>query len=386
MGFQPTTLNERIESLDIIRGVSLLGILIVNVFAFYLPMPHIDLQAWFVEAKDVIWYQLVEIYATSSFYPLFSMLFGYGLAMQFLKAERTETSFYPFVSKRLVILLILGMLHAVFIWWGDILSTYAFCGFFLLMFIRFTPKVLITIGLAIYGLMQFMILFIYSVTGIVNREIEGIPVDIEMVEHAITSYGIGNWMDAFYQRLIDLTVQMQPAMWLLSLFTILPYMMIGAAFAKWRLIERAKGLKPFWIVLAVVGIAIGLTIKSAPFMFTHTYLLDYLQVYVGGPVLAIGYMALIVCICMVPFIKKILHPIGLAGRMSLTIYLMQSIICSVLFYNYGFGLYGQINVQMGVLIAIVIFIVQIMFAILWFSKFKQGPLEVAMKKIIYRKI
>ncbi len=89
---------------------------------------------------------------------------------------------------------------------------------------------------------------------------------------------------------------------------------------------------------------------------------------------------------MVPFIKKILHPIGLAGRMSLTTYLMQSIICSVLFYNYGFGLYGQINVQMGVLIAIVIFIVQIMFAILWFSKFKQGPLEVAMKKIIYRKI
>ncbi len=115
-------------------------------------------------------------------------------------------------------------------------------------------------------------------------------------------------------------------------------------------------------------------------MYERTYLLDYLKVYIGGPILSLGYMALIVCICMIPYLTKILHPIGLAGRMSLTIYIMQSIICSIIFYDFGFGLYGRINVQMGVLIAIAIFIVQIMFALIWFMKFKQGPLEAALRK------
>nr|WP_106783808.1 DUF418 domain-containing protein [Lysinibacillus timonensis] len=386
MDFQPTKLNERINSIDIIRGFSLLGILLVNIFAFYLPMPYIDLQSWFTEAMDIIWHQTLDIYVQSSFYPLFSMIFGYGLAMQYMKAQINETRFYPFASKRLVILFVLGMLHAIFIWWGDILATYAFCGFFLIMFIRYNSKILLSIGLAIYGFMLAMMLLIFSLTGAANVEIDGIAVDLVAVESAITAYGIGDWGDAFMQRLNDLSLQMNPAMWITSLFTILPYMLIGAAAAKWRLIERAKNLKVFWISIAVLSIAIGLTIKSAPFMFTRTYLLEYLKVYLGGPLLAVGYLALLVCICMIPYSTKVLNPIGQVGRMSLTIYIMQSIICTVLFYDFGFGLYGHINVQLGVLIAVAIFIAQIIFALIWFMKFKQGPLEAAVKKIIYRKI
>ena len=76
-----------------------------------------------------------------------------------------------------------------------------------------------------------------------NMKMESIPVDIVMVESAITAYGIGSWGDAFLQRLGDLTISMRPDMWIMALFTILPYMLIGAALAKWRLIERAKDLK-----------------------------------------------------------------------------------------------------------------------------------------------
>ena len=101
--FQPTSLNERIHTLDIMRGFSLLGILIVNIFAFSLPLPHIlDLHSWFTDYQDVMLYQTLDIYVQSSFYPLFSMLFGYGLAMQWIKAEQTGTRFYPFATKRLL--------------------------------------------------------------------------------------------------------------------------------------------------------------------------------------------------------------------------------------------------------------------------------------------
>ncbi len=385
MELQPTTLNERVDSLDIIRGFSLLGILLVNIFAFYLPLPHVDLHNWFTEAMDIIWHQTLEIYVQSSFYPLFSMLFGYGIAMQYMKAEHIGNAFYSFASKRLIILFILGMIHALLIWWGDILAMYAFCGFFLLMLIRFSPKMLLSFGIVIYGFMHLMIIGLYSMVGIINEEVEVQAVNIKMVNNAITSYGIGNWGDAFTQRLHDLTIQMSPAMWLSSLFTILPYILIGAAIAKWRLIERARDKKIFWIAVAIAGTLGGLFIKSTPYMFERTYLLDHLKVYFGGPILSLGYMGAIVSVCLIPNVSKILHPIGLAGRMSLTIYLMQSLICSFIFYDFGFGLYGKMNVKLGVLIAIVIFIVQVIFALIWFAKFKQGPVESIVKKIIYRK-
>ena len=116
MKLHPVSVNNRIPTLDILRGISLFGILLVNIIAFYVPMPHVmDISNWFTEAKDIIYYQYIEIYVQSSFYPLFSMLFGYGIAMQYMKATEQQARFYPFATKRLVILFIIGMLHAFLI-------------------------------------------------------------------------------------------------------------------------------------------------------------------------------------------------------------------------------------------------------------------------------
>ncbi|RHW39884.1 DUF418 domain-containing protein [Lysinibacillus yapensis] len=386
MNFQPTSLNERVDSLDILRGFSLLGILLVNIFAFYLPMPHVDLGNWFTEAKDIIWHQTLDIYVQSSFYPLFSMLFGYGMAMQFMKAKQTGSNFYKFSSKRLIIILIIGLIHAFFIWWGDILTMYAFCGFFLILFLRFGSGWLLTFAFVINGLMQLFFIGIFALSGMANMEVEPLAVDIQTINNAITAYGIGSWTDAFVQRLKDLSVQMSIAMWISALMTILPYMLIGAAAAKWRLVERSKELKGFWLILTIICLTAGLFVKSAPYLFGRTYLLDYLKVYVGGPILAIGYTSAILCLCMVPVVRKILKPIAKAGRMSLTIYIMQSIILSIIFYNFGFGLYGEVDVPMGTMIALALFVIQVIFAELWFTRFKQGPLEWAVKKLTYRNL
>lgn len=379
-------LSERVHTLDVLRGFSLLGILLVNMFGFYLPLPHIVLSEWFTEAKDIIWHQTLDIYVQSSFYPLFSILFGYGLAMQFMKSKQTEVNFYKFAPKRLVILFVIGLMHAFLIWWGDILAMYAFCGFFLLALIRLKSGWLLTVALTLNMLMHAFILFIYSVSGLLTAEVDGQFVHIMNVQNAIEAYGIGSWTDAFMQRLTDLSVQMSFGMWFFSLFTILPYMLIGAAAAKWQLIERAKDLKLLWGCLAVMCISAGLFIKSAPFTFTETYLLQYLKVYIGGPILAIGYIAVIVILCLMPVATKVLAPLAKAGRMSMTLYIMQSIICTVIFYNFGFGLYGKVDVALGTYIAIGIFVCQVIIAELWLSKFSQGPLEAAVKRLTYGNI
>ena len=375
MNFQPTQLNERITTIDIIRGVSLLGILFVNMFGFYLPQPHIFLDNWFTEAIDIIWHQNLDIYIQSSFYPLFSMLFGYGLAMQYMKAQRTSLNVYTFIPKRLAILFGIGMAHALFLWWGDIIATYAFCGFFLLLFLRYKSTILLGVAILLNCSFHLFYVGILNLSGLLNELMEQQAVDIQSVQDAITAYATGGYVDALIQRLSDLAVQMNPIMWIAALFTILPYMLIGAAAAKWRLIERAKELKGLWLTFAILATALGLFIKSTPYIFTNTYLLGYLKVYVGGPILSVGYAAIIVVLCFVPMMTKWLSPIAKMGRMSMTVYILQTIICTTLFYNYGFGLYGKIDVPTGVYMALGIFVIQVIIAEIWFRNSSKDHLK-----------
>ncbi|MFJ7732275.1 DUF418 domain-containing protein [Lysinibacillus sp. NPDC097231] len=382
MDLKPTMLQERTATLDILRGISLLGILLVNMFAFYSPLPYIDLASWFTTPSDIVWYQNLDIYVQSSFYPLFAMLFGYGLAMQWQKAQSREQNFYTIGLRRLSVLFVFGILHAVLIWWGDILMMYAFCGVFLLLFLRLRPIWLLSIGIIINGVMQaFMLL----VVGFINFN-TGVDeyLDITSVEKAITAYGTGNWVDAFMQRLTDLSVQAGIGMWFVSLFTILPFMLFGAAASKWRLVERAKELKWVWLTLTIAGLTIGIFVKSLPIMLTRTYLFDYLKVYIGGPILSVGYIGLIVLLCLIPIVTKLFSPFAKIGRMSLTMYILQSIIGTCLFYRFGFGWYGKVSVSTGVLIAVGIIVVQMIVAEIWLTKWKQGPLEAIWRKLTYK--
>ena len=382
MDFKPTMLQERIATLDILRGISLLGILLVNMFAFYLPMPYIDLASWFTTPSDIVWQQNLDIYVQSSFYPLFAMLFGYGLAMQWQKAQSRQQNFYKIGLRRLTVLFVFGLLHALLIWWGDILMMYAFCGVFLLLLLRLQSVWLVTISAIIFGVFQAFMLLVVGFIHFDTKVDEYL--DITSVEKAITAYGTGNWADAFMQRLTDLSIQMSIGMWFVSLFTILPYMLLGAAASKWRLVERARELKWLWIALAIGGLAIGIFVKSLPVMFTRTYLFDYLKVYIGGPILSIGYIGLIVLLCLLPVVPKLLSPFAKIGRMSLTMYILQSIIGTILFYQFGFGWYGKVSVATGVFIALGIIIVQMILAEIWLTKWRQGPLEAIWRKLTYK--
>lgn len=384
--FTPTTLQNRIEALDILRGFSLLGILLVNIVAFYTPQPYIDLGSWFTDASDIIWQQRLDVYVQSSFYPLFSMLFGYGLAMQFMKANRTGVNFYVIGSRRLVLLFIFGLLHALLLWWGDILMIYAICGAILLVLLRLKPHFLMLIAFVLNLLFHIFMLFIVGYIFSGNQEMGTEFLDIVAVENAITSYATGSWGDVFSQRLEDTVYQNNPFTIIMSLLTILPYMLVGAAASKWHLVERAKELKSFWIIIGVVSLVVGLFIKGSPFIWTRTYLLDYLKVYVGGPILSIGYFGVIVSLSFIPAIRKLFQPFAIMGRMSITNYLMQSLLLSLLFYNFGLGWYGKIDVRTGIIVAVGVYLVQVIYSEIWLSKFKQGPIEAIWRKWTYGKL
>lgn len=380
----PTTKDNRIDTLDVLRGISLLGILLVNITSFNYPTSYVRLSDFLSTPSDLHSEQMLSIFIQGSFYPLFAWLFGYGIQMQKTKADLLERSYVKPVTKRLTVLLFIGLLHAVFIWYGDILVTYAVFGFVLVLLINLKPAIKLIVGTTLFTVFNGFLLWAYwkSDTG---SEGYGFYADITNVKNSLLAYGEGSWLDAFQQRLVDLSGQLSPEMWISSAFTILPFMLLGAAASQWRLIERAKQLKILWGILAVAGLTIGVFLKFQIYDQEYPVFGYGLGALFGGPILATGYAATLVLIALIPGAIKVLIPFRLVGRMSLTTYLMQSVIQSVLFYSFGFGLYGKLSMENLMIIAITIYILQIAFAWIWLSFFKQGPVEMVWKRITYGK-
>lgn len=379
------TIGNRIESLDVLRGFALLGIFIVNMLTFHSPYFYIDAHSYFSTPSDVASYKLINIFVETSFYPIFAIMFGYGLNMQYEKAIANRVSYVPMMARRLTILMGFGLIHALFIWSGDILFTYALMGFIMLAVVRVPKKWLLWIAVIVYLLPTFLFIGgIYLLNKLhPNQLMEGF-VDIQQIELAITAYAHGTYGEALVFRITEwLIIGLTSSF--MSVFMVLPLVMLGAAFSKWRLFERAAELKGRIAIVGIIGLVAGIFIKSWPYIDGFDYHNILTQQLIGGPILAIGYASVIILLCQLPIFRTIFRPISKAGRMSLTTYLMQSIIATSIFYGYGFGLYGKVDIETGTMIAVGIFAIQVIFAELWLLKFRMGPFEWLWRKGTYGK-
>ncbi len=382
MKLEPIALHERVEAIDLMRGFSLFGILLVNMLSFHTPYSYIDPYKWFSGNTDGAIFTFLDIFIQTSFYPLFSMLFGYGLMMQFLRADQKGQAFMPVAVKRLLILLGFGIVHAFLIWHGDILITYAVIGLLLLGMLRLPPSWLLGIGFVLYAIPHVLFSVVMFLAVMMDPNIYA---GYQEAERAIAAYSNGGFAEIFSQNLKDWYMVNNPFGFILYVVTILPLMMIGAAAAKWRMIERAAETKKIWLMLAIAGLGIGLLLKSTPYLFDKNYAFQYIQQMFGGPLVAVGYAAVIALLAQTALFRKAASPLVKAGRMSMTVYITQSILATAIFYSYGLGLYGQVDLLSGTLIAIGIFVVQLIFAELWFTKFSRGPIEMLWRRWTYGK-
>lgn len=384
MSIKPTGVNERIISIDVMRGFALLGIFVVNMLFFHSPYIYINPYTWFQNPSDFETFKMIDIFVQGSVYPLFSMLFGYGLAMQFLKSTANGGPFAKFAVRRLTILLIIGCIHAFLIWAGDILITYALAGFVLILMIRLKPIWLLLISIFLFLIPNGLLYGLVYLGSLLEPNATIIYTGIQEIEASIVAYGQGSWGDIFSQRLSDWLYMSGNGLIVISmLFTIVPFLLLGAAAAKWKLIERARELKVYWMITVLVMLIVGTVIKWLPYLLEANLFTMGIQDTFGGPLQAIAYAGIIALVCSIPFAAKILSPISKVGRMSMTTYLMQSIIATTIFYAYGFGLYGKIDLSTGTWMAIGIYAFQVVFAEIWFTKFKQGPVELLWRKLTY---
>lgn len=375
MKLSSTSLDNRIEVLDIMRGFALLGIFIANMLLFHSPYMYVDPYTWFTSGSDIAAFRWIDIFVQGSFYPIFAFLFGYGMNMQYEKALKNNQKFAPMMVRRLTILLCFGLLHALLIWSGDVLFTYATMGFLLILLLRISAKRLGVFALVLYivpvGLLFWMTSWIVKTDP--NALIEDFS-DIGKINSTITTFANGSFGDIFLARLIEwLTYGLGST--LLGIFIVLPIIMFGAAMSKVKVIERAAELKSKLLIVTLIVLPLGIWIKALPHLGEPAYDLVQLQDTFGGVLLATGYVGLFLLCSTSSRFRKVLSPIGKVGRMSLTTYITQSIVATLIFYSYGFGLYGKMDVMTGTWIAVGVFVIQVFVAQIWLSKFRMGPLE-----------
>ncbi|WP_318615750.1 DUF418 domain-containing protein [Sporosarcina sp. YIM B06819] len=385
MNVTPTTLGNRVEVLDLLRGFALLGVFIANMIHFQSPYLYMDPYTWFSSPSDAATFKVIDIFVEGSFYPIFAMLFGYGLNMQYEKTLANGSAFAPMMARRLAILLGFGLIHALLIWSGDVLFTYAAMGFIMIAVVKIPKKWILPIAAILYIIPNAIF---YAGTSYLekaspNSVLSGYA-DIQQIELAISAYGLGSYGEIFSFRFVE---------WLpfgflgvfLAVVMILPLLMIGAGLSKWKVFERAGEMKGRIVVITVMALAAGLWLKAVPFTGEPTLAAQMLQSVFGGPILAAGYVGLLLLLSQIPLFRTVFRPVSKAGRMSLTTYITQSIVATTIFYSYGFGMYGKIDLETGVWIALGVFIIQVIFAELWFMKFSMGPLEWLWRKATYGK-
>ncbi|WP_273853179.1 DUF418 domain-containing protein [Guptibacillus spartinae] len=371
----PTPTKERIFSIDAMRGLALLGIFFVNMVDFHSPWMYIDQLSYWGDQWNQFAMIIIDILAQASFYPLFSFLFGYGFIILINRLTARNVPFLPIMVRRLVILFLFGVMHFVFIWHGDILFTYSLCGFLLLAFIKLKGKRLLQIGLGLW--LFYAIIFFFLLLPFGSEEFTSH--DPEAIQQSLLIYGAGSYVEILTQRLSDWTYVNGGINGGFLLFSIFPYFLIGAAFAKEGWFNGEAKHLPLVKKLLFVG-AIGFVVKLTPFLF-DAYAFSHLQDSLGGPLLSLFYMS---AISLLYYSGKTLKPLEWVGKMALTNYLLQSIVSTLLFYHYGLSLYGKIEVTTGILLVIGIFLIQLVFSRWWLLKFRYGPFEWIWRMGTYR--
>ncbi|KGA95963.1 hypothetical protein AJ85_07955 [Alkalihalobacillus alcalophilus ATCC 27647 = CGMCC 1.3604] len=368
----------RIMQLDMMRGLAIFGILLVNIMNFQyglLLQPDIH-QFYPLGAIDRVTEGFLYLFVKTSFYTLFSFLFGYGMVLLQERTELKGTNFTGMYWRRAFLLLVLGILHRTYIWEGDILFTYALTSFVFFFFLYFKGKGLLISALIFLGIMGLSVLGANIDDTAASEYQDGIIYDYSVAEKEVLENG--SYLDVLQFRfaadITGLGLIGDIILEITTVLTVIGMFLLGAYVArkKWllQIQEKKSFFKKIWFVTLIIGFGAKL-----PYVLSSSYFSEALMTYIGGPFTAIFYATSIALIASTEKGKKLLTPLTYVGRLSLTNYLLQSIIFTTLFYGYGVGLFGQLGFFVGTLIAIAFFIIQIVISKLWLTYFVIGPVE-----------
>jgi uncharacterized protein len=399
----PVAEPERIASIDVLRGVALLGILLLNIRSFSMPgAAYMNPTAFgdLTGANYWVWY-LTQLLGDQKFMSIFSMLFGAGIVLMTTRAEQRSGHSAGVHYRRMAWLILFGLLHAHLIWYGDILYTYGMCGLIVYLFRRLPPAWLILLGVVALLVPFILNLGFYGLYQVLPEEGQQQwlsqmqsswnPTDAEL-QRELDAYR-GGWLDQaphrsamalFFQTLIF-------AMWVG--WRAGGLMLIGMALFKTRVFSAARS-SGFYLVVALAGLALGIPLTMFSIHLSQRagwpaiegmYLYGEWH-YWGSFFQSLGYVALVMLLCKAGVLGFLQQALAAVGRMAFTNYIAQSVICTFIMYGYGFGQFGSFDRVQQLLVVAAVCVAQLLVSPLWLHHFRFGPLEWLWRTLTYGRL
>ena len=390
----PVSLSERILFIDVLRGMALFGILAANMRAFFAPLDaYGDIGVLFHSRADVLAQAFIDTLIQGKFISIFSFLFGMGFAIQMSRAEARGARFLSFYPRRLLALALFGIIHGIFIWAGDILLTYALSGAILLLFRKRQQKTLLWWAGSLFSIpivVSTAFLIIYF-TRFRRPWMVPKPPDVQKYYDVINIYAHGTVRQIFAQNWVEWKHQLP-----FELFAIYATGLFLLGMWVWRagIVQRLDEYQP--ILKRVCGwcLAVGLIINAyvtaarlvIPLGTVSLWGFAAGVLYLPGThIMSAGYVSGLALLFLNADWRRVLMPFAAVGRMALTDYLMQSVLCTLFFYHYTTGLYGRIGPAWGLVPTVVFYGAQVMFSNWWLKRFRFGPMEWLWRGLTYGK-
>ncbi|WP_303751653.1 DUF418 domain-containing protein YeiB [Enterobacter hormaechei] len=373
---------ERNVTLDFVRGVAILGILLLNISAFGLPKAAYLNPAWYgdITRSDAWTWAILDLFAQVKFLTLFALLFGAGLQLLLKRGTR-------WIQSRLTLLVILGFIHGLLFWDGDILLAYGLVGLICWRLIRDAPgvKSLFNTGVMLY-VMGLTVLLLLGMIADASTSRSWIPdaANLQYEQFWKLKGGmeaIGNRADMLGDNLLALGAQYG---WQLA-----GMMLMGAALMRTGWLKGEFSLRHYRRTgagLVLLGVIINLpaVMMQWHLQWDYRWCAFLLQVprELSAPFQIIGYAALIYGFW--PQLSRlwIVSAVACVGRMALSNYILQTLICTTLFYR--FGLFMKFDRLTLLAFVIPVWIVNVVFSVVWLRFFRQGPLEWAWRRLTVR--
>jgi len=395
----PVREDNRIKSLDVTRGFALLGILVVNATFFAAPWQTSQnpLLAPLDVNETTMWSWLVmHVFFEFKCITLFSMLFGASIFL--VGGDKSDKARGGVLTRRLVWLLIFGLIHALLIWYGDILTLYAICGFIVMLSRNWGPVTLTIVGTVLYSIA-------FGVQSLLALTDDLIPAskmpEIEAQISAVFAPSAEEMarVQAAYQGGLVSALQENVSTWLMimtnSIFSLgvrtIGVMMIGMALFKWGFLS---GRAPVWLYLLSIlvgGASLAVIWTQAQLNWDAGF--DVMHMVTDGMLanaglsifVSIAYASVLVLLVKAG-VKILTEPLAAVGRMAFTNYIAQSLIMTTIFWSgRGFGLFGEVDRPTLMGIVGLVWLAQLIWSPLWLSKFQMGPLEWLWRRLSYGK-
>jgi uncharacterized protein len=374
----PIQQSERVEQMDILRGIALLGVLTINLLGEF----RVSIFQQFVgvppaaHALDRWINTYTHIFIELKAFALFSLLFGIGLAIQFDRISARGGSPFRLLSRRLLALLLLGIIHLTLVWNGDILTEYAVAGLIALPFL-FLPRRWLGVAIIVFTLRYLLPYFPYPIS---------FPNDAWLHMHLVQAAIV--YKHGSYLQILSFEFHELPELLPLHVFMMartVALFLFGALCWRSGVVKRLDAHTGPLALACLLGLGAGLSLTILTSSLVRPMIFGQAQgelYLIGELALTIGYAATIMYVTTMNWGRKALGWAAPLGRMAFTNYVMQSLIFSFLFFGWGLGLYG-IRSAPALLLGICVYVFQVFFSAAWLRRFRFGPIEWLWRTIMY---